>query len=362
MTTPVCLRVQSRYGGYDVHVGAGLAAGLADRLDARSLPARRVVVSQARIWRLHGRLIAPLLDRREPILLPDGERHKTLATVSRVYDLLVRSGADRDTTMVAFGGGIVGDVAGFAAATYLRGVPIVQVPTTLLAQVDSAVGGKVGVNHAQGKNLIGAFHPPAVVVADPLLLATLPRREFRSGLYEVVKYGMIAGHDLFDRIASALAAIFAREPAPLARLVAEPCRIKADIVGRDEFQEGPRRVLNFGHTVGHALEAVTKYRRYLHGEAVALGMLVAAELSVARGIMPEADRERLARLIMQMGPLPALADLSAAAALDAIRLDKKVASGRLHFVLPLVIGSVGVVGDVTDRELTKAMRKAGMQK
>jgi 3-dehydroquinate synthase len=362
MTTPDNIPVHSRHGDYVVHVGTGLAAKLGDRLESLGLPQRRFVVSQARIWRLHGRLLAPLIPRREPILMPDGERYKTLTTVSRIYDALIRAAADRATTIVAFGGGVVGDVAGFAAASYLRGVPVVQVPTTLLAQVDAAVGGKVGVNHAQGKNLVGAFYPPAAVVADPLVLATLPRRQFRSGLYEVVKYGMIASRHLFDRIADGLPDIFAREPAVLRLLVAESCRIKADVVGQDELERGPRRVLNFGHTVGHALETITRYRRYLHGEAVALGMLVVAELAVARGVMSSTDRDRLVQLIMQMGPLPALGDLSAAAALAAIRLDKKVAAGRLHLVLPLGIGSVAIVGDVTDKELTRAMRKTGMQK
>jgi len=362
MTTPVQIPVSSRHGSYDVVVGADLARGLAGRLDALPLPGRRVIVSQSRIWRLHGRLLAPVAARRAPILLPDGERYKTLATVSRIYDALIRMAADRATTIVAFGGGVVGDVAGFAAATYLRGVPVVQVPTTLLAQVDASIGGKVGVNHAQGKNLIGAFHAPSLVVADPLLLATLPRREFRSGLYEVLKYGLIASPDLLDRVADGLPAIFAREPAALHPLIVESCRIKADVVGLDELERGPRRVLNLGHTVGHALESMTRYRRYLHGEAVALGMLVASELAVARGVMTSADRDRLSRLVMQMGPLPALADLSAAAALDAIRLDKKMAAGRLHMVLPLGLGSVAVVSDVSDKELTRAMRAAGMQK
>jgi len=362
MLTTSRIQVTSRDGVYTVHVGAGLAATLGTLLDELGLPERRFVVSNPRVWRLHGRTLASLPGRRDPILIPEGERHKTLATVSRVYDALIRAAADRATTVIAFGGGVVGDVAGFAAATYLRGVPLVQVPTTLLAQVDSAVGGKVGVNHQQGKNLIGAFHPPAVVVADSLLLVTLPRREFRSGLYEVVKYGVIASRELFDRLVEDLPAVFAREPAVLHPLVTESCRIKAEVVGRDEFEQGPRRLLNFGHTVGHALEAITRYRRYLHGEAIALGMLVAAELAVLRGVMADADRERLARLIMQMGPLPALGDLSAAEALDAMRLDKKVAAGRLHFVLPLGIGSVAVVDDVKDKELARAMRKAGMQK
>jgi len=362
MTTPAQIAVSSRHGAYDVVVGADLVRSLAERLDALALPARRVIVSQSKIWRLHGRLLAPVAARRPPVLLPDGERHKTLATVSRIYDALIRLAADRATTLVAFGGGVVGDIAGFAAATYLRGVPVVQVPTTLLAQVDAAIGGKTGVNHAQGKNLIGAFHAPSLVVADPLLLATLPRREFRSGLYEVVKYGLIANRDLLDRVANGLPAIFARDPAVLEPLIVDSCRIKADVVGLDELERGPRRVLNLGHTVGHALEAITRYRRFLHGEAIALGLLVAAELAVTRGVMPAADRDQLSRLVMQMGPLPALADLSAGAALDAIRLDKKMAAGRLHMVLPLGLGSVALVNDVSDRELTRAMRAAGMQR
>ena len=351
----------SRHGAYPVHIGAGLAGQVGRLLDERALPARRLVVTNARVWRLHGKALAKVPGRCEPILLADGERHKTLTSVARVYDALVRAGADRATTVIAFGGGVVGDTAGFAAATYLRGVPLVQVPSTLLAQVDASVGGKVGVNLAQGKNLVGAFYAPALVVTDPLLLATLPRREFRSGLYEVVKYGVIASRDLFDRVVETLPAVFAREPAVLHPIIAESCRIKADVVGRDELEHGPRRVLNFGHTVGHALEAMTRYRRFLHGEAVALGMLVAAELAVARGALSADDRARLARAIAQMGPLPALADLSAAAALEIVRRDKKVVAGRLHVVLPAGIGAVTVVDDVKEKELERAMRAAGMR-
>jgi 3-dehydroquinate synthase len=361
MPPSVQIQVPSRHGAYPVHIGAGLAGDLGRLLDERALPARRIVVTNARVWRLHGKTLTKVQGRREPILLADGERHKTLVSVARVYDALVRAEADRATTVIAFGGGVVGDTAGFAAATYLRGVTLVQVPSTLLAQVDASVGGKVGVNLAQGKNLVGAFYPPALVVADPLLLATLPRREFRSGLYEVVKYGVIASRDLFDRVVDTLAAVFAREPAVLHAIVAESCGIKADVVGRDELEHGPRRVLNFGHTVGHALEAMTRYRRFLHGEAVALGMLVAAELAVARGALDPDDRARLARAIAQMGPLPALGDLSAAAALEIVRRDKKVAAGRLHVVLPTRIGEVTVVDDVKEKELERAMRAAGMR-
>jgi 3-dehydroquinate synthase len=361
MPSPIHIEVPSRHGAYPVHVGAGLARETGRLLDDRALPARRIVVTNARVWRLHGKALAKVQGRREPILLPDGERHKTLASVARIYDALVRAGADRATTLVAFGGGVVGDTAGFAAATYLRGVPLVQVPSTLLAQVDASIGGKVGVNLAAGKNLVGAFYAPALVVTDPLLLETLPRREFRSGLYEVVKYGVIASRDLFDRVVGSLTGVFAREPAALDRIVAESCRIKADVVGRDELEHGPRRILNFGHTVGHALEAMTRYRRFLHGEAVALGMLAAAELAVARGLLQKDERTRLARAVAQMGPLPALADLSAAAALDIVRRDKKVVAGRLHVVLPTRIGEVAIVDDVKEKELERAMRASGMR-
>ena len=360
--TPVRLPVTSRQGTYPVLIGSGLAADVPRLLDEARLPARRFVVSTSRIWRAHERRLARICRPADLILLPDGERYKTLHTVSRIYDALIRAEADRASTIVAIGGGVVGDMAGFAAATYLRGVSLAQVPSTLLAQVDSSIGGKVGVNHALGKNLIGAFYPPGIVVADPLLLATLPRREFRSGLYEVVKYGVIASRGLFDRVTEGLPAIFAREPAVLEPVVAESCRIKAGVVEADEHEQGPRRVLNFGHTAGHALEALTRYRRFLHGEAVALGMLVAAELAVARGAMPDDDRQRLARTIMQMGPVPPLGDLSAAQAIEIIRRDKKVVAGSLHFVLPLGIGQVSIVTDVKEKELERAMRKVGMRK
>src|SRR6185503_13476460 len=205
----------------------------------------------------HGERLAAALGGADPILLPDGERYKNLQSISKVYEALIRANADRGSTIIAVGGGVVGDTAGFAAATFLRGIALVHVPTTLLAQVDSSIGGKVGVNHALGKNLIGAFHQPALVVIDPLLLKTLPRREFRSGLYEVVKYGVIASRDLFDRVVRHTKEIFDRDPSVLVPVIVDSCRIKAEVVTADERESGVRRVLNFGHTIGHALEAVT---------------------------------------------------------------------------------------------------------
>ena len=238
-------------------------------------------MSSPLVWRLHGPRLARRRQGAEPILVPDGERFKQLPTVARIYDALVRANADRASTLITFGGGVIGDMAGFAAATYLRGIALVHVPTTLLAQVDSAIGGKVGVNHPLGKNLIGAFYQPHAVVIDPSVLGTLPRREFRAGLYEVIKYGMTSSPALFDRVARDRTAIFAREPR---RADAGHRRVVPHQGGGGRrptnAKRGLRRILNFGHTAGHAIEAVTKYRRYRHGEAVAYGMLVAAELAV----------------------------------------------------------------------------------
>jgi 3-dehydroquinate synthase len=357
-TEPVRLDVRTSTGRYPIEIAAGSSARLGAILDAAGVPARRWIVSTPTVWRFHAGGLQSA-SAEEPILIPDGERHKHVGTVGRIYDALIRAHADRASAIIAVGGGVTGDIAGFAAATYLRGIPIVQVPTTLLAQVDSAVGGKVGVNHALGKNLIGAFHPPAAVVVDPALLATLPRREFRAGLYEVVKYGVIASRPLFQRVAKNMTALIARELSVLLPVVAESCRIKARIVEQDEHETGVRRTLNFGHTVGHALEAVTRYRRFRHGEAVAYGMLAAAAVGATRKVFPAADRDALAAQLMKMGPLPSVADLSAAEILDATRRDKKVLAGRLHFVLPTAIGATVTVPDVTPEELTEALLTIG---
>jgi len=357
---PRRIPVRTPSASYVVEIGAGSSARLDSLLVSIKAPARRFVVSSPPIWRLHGAAFEELTSER-PILIPDGERHKQVSTVGRIYDALIRAGADRATTIIAVGGGVVGDVAGFAAATFLRGVPVVQVPTTLLAQVDSAIGGKVGVNHALGKNLIGAFHQPLAVAVDPELLSTLPRREFRAGLYEVVKYGVIASRPLFDRLTSSLPSIFKREPSLLADIIEESCRIKAEVVSADEREAGPRRALNFGHTMGHALEAMTKYKRFRHGEAVAYGMLAASELATARGALSTSDRDALRELITRMGPLPAVADLSATEAIEAAARDKKVVGGRLHFVLPTSIGATTTVTDVTEDELKRATEAIGLR-
>jgi len=359
---PVRIDVTTPSRAYTVTIENNAVDRLGQVLEQVRAPARRFIVSSPLVWRLHGARVARAIKGAEPILIPDGERHKQLSTVVRVYDALVRASADRASTLVTFGGGVIGDMAGFAAATYLRGIALVHVPTTLLAQVDSAIGGKVGVNHPLGKNLIGAFYQPHAVVIDPSVLGTLPRREFRAGLYEVIKYGMTSSPALFDRIGRDRQAIFARNPEVLAAVITESCRIKADVVAKDEKEAGLRRILNFGHTAGHALEAVTKYRRYRHGEAVAYGMLVAAELAVARGALAAADRKALADLIASLGPLPPIADISSAEMMEAMQHDKKMVAGRLHFVLPTAVGAATIVDDVTEKEMKRALAAVGFHK
>ena len=358
---PTRIDVRSATRTYPIFVGHGVVDQIGRWLSAAGVGERRLLISSPTVWKQHGETLMAALPGVEHVLVPDGERSKTLKTVARIYESLIRLGADRQSTIIAVGGGVIGDTVGFAAATYLRGVDLVHVPTTLLAQVDSAVGGKVGVNHALGKNLIGAFHPPVAVIADPRLLDTLPKRELRAGLFEVVKYGVIASRALFERIVTDLPGILAREPPVMAAIVAASCRIKAKVVAADEREAGPRRVLNFGHTTGHALEAVTRYRRLRHGEAVAYGMLVAAQIAASRGLLDSDDHTALTDLIGRMGPLPSVTDLSASEVLAAMRRDKKVIAGRLHVVLPNGIGDTVIVDDVTEKDTRRALRAIGVR-
>ncbi len=348
-------------GTYPVLIGAGLTRNLGAIFAEQELVANTVVITCPPVWRLHGDRLRDILGGQAPLVMADGEKAKHLATVARLYDGMVERRIDRSALVVGFGGGVVGDTAGFAAATYLRGVRLAQVPTTLLAQVDSAIGGKVGVNLTAGKNLVGAFHAPSMVVCDPEVLDTLPRREFRAGLYEAVKYGVIASRELFDHIATHLPDIFKKDPQVLTSLIAECCRIKAAVVMVDEREQGPRRALNFGHTVGHALEAISRYGRFLHGEAVGYGMLAAAALSYQRGVLPSEDLDALKAVIGHMGPLPSTADLKASDVLEAILKDKKMSRGTLHFVLPIRIGETAIVSDVSQKELRAALRTIGVR-
>ena len=353
--------VTAAAGAYAVLIGDSTIDTLGSELDRARLGPRRILVSSPRVWELHGARFKKLGAERTPVLVDDGERAKTIAAVSQVHDALVKAHADRSTVVIAVGGGVIGDLVGFAAATYLRGIRVVHVPTTLLAQVDSAIGGKTGVNHPLGKNLIGAFHAPSLVVADPTVLGTLPRREFRAGLYEVIKYGIIAEPALLDRVRTTLPAIFAREPEAVAPLVAASCRIKARVVSADERESGLRRILNFGHTMGHALEAATNYKRFRHGEAVGYGMLAALSLGVARGVTPQSLSDEVLDLVTHLGPLPPVSDISAKDALAAIGRDKKVVAGTLHFVAATKRGATTTLTDVTATELKAALKGLGLR-
>ncbi len=361
MLPPTRFEVAAAAGAYPVIIGSGTLASLPRLLDQSGLGSSRIIVSSPVVWQLHGDAFRRV-NAAAPILVPDGERFKNAVTVGRVYEGLLAAGADRSTVVIAVGGGVIGDLVGFAAATYLRGVRLVQIPTTVMAQVDSAIGGKVGINHPLGKNLIGAFHAPRLVVADPAVLATLPRREFRAGVYEIAKYGIIASAPLFERLQTSLPSLFARDEAVLAHVVAESCRIKGEIVSADEREAGLRRILNFGHTIGHALEAVTKYRRFRHGEAVAYGMLAAMQLGVSRGVTPPAAQQSLAALVASLGPLPPVADLSCKEIVGAVAHDKKIVEGTLHFVVATGIGATTTLKDVTEKELRAAVRAIGVKK
>ena len=321
---------------YDILIGAGVLQSAASWL---GLPkaGQAVIVSNATVHALHGpalhRALAPHYPRVTDVLLPDGEQHKNWISLNLIFDDLLSTGCDRKTVLFALGGGVVGDMTGFAAATYMRGVPFVQVPTTLLAQVDSSVGGKTAINHPLAKNMIGAFYQPERVVCDLDILATLPARELRSGLAEVIKYGPIADLDLLDWLETNLGALLAADPAALAHAVQRSCEIKADIVGQDERESGLRAVLNFGHTFGHAIESGLGYGAWLHGEAVACGMVLAVDLSAELGMVPAAFAHRLKTLIERAG-LPVTAPHMATQRwFELMRTDKKAADGDIRFIL-----------------------------
>jgi 3-dehydroquinate synthase len=285
----------------------------------------------------------------EVLFLPPGEAQKRLSEVETLAERMVCGGGDRSSAVVAFGGGIVNDVGGFLAAIFMRGVPVVQVPTTLLAQVDAAVGGKTGVNLVSGKNLIGSFHQPLVVLIDPDVLGTLPEREYRAGLYEIIKCGVIRDADLFRVLDQSVERVLAQEPATVERIIAAAVRIKAEVVTADEREGDLRRILNFGHTVGHALEAETQYSRFLHGEAVAFGMRAATALAERTGDLGPGDATAIQSVIEKYGPIPSLGGITAPRLAARLASDKKTIQGKVHFVLPVKIGDVRITSGIDER-------------
>jgi 3-dehydroquinate synthase len=356
------IAVRAANGKYDVLCGRGMLRELPRVVSRIRQDGAVFVVSSPRVWRHWGARIEKLLAvaRRATILIDDRETAKNLSTVERACRDLVRAGADRRALLVAVGGGVVGDVTGFVAASYARGIALIHVPTTVVAQVDSAIGGKTGVNLPEGKNLVGAFYPPKFVLADPELLSTLPPREFRSGIYEIIKYGVIGDAKVFEFLEQNLEKILRRERAALAFVIERSIAQKARVVSADERESGLREILNFGHTFAHALESVTRYRKYLHGEAVGWGMIAAARLAVEKGMFSPLDEERVAKVIAGVGPLPAWPSIAPARLIAAMQADKKTRAGRLRFVLPERIGQVRCGVHAEEEMLVRVLRECAI--
>jgi 3-dehydroquinate synthase len=358
------IRIRSASGAYDVYCGRGVLKHLRRVIESVGDKDAVFAISSPSVWRQWGARIEKIIgaSRRATILMDDRETAKNLFTVERACRELVRAGADRRALVIAVGGGVVGDVAGYVAASYARGIGLIHVPTTLVAQVDSAIGGKTGVNLPEGKNLVGAFYPAKAVLADPELLSTLPPREFNSGIYEVIKYGVIGDAKLFRFLEQNMEKLLRRDAHALSFVIERSVAQKARVVSLDERESGLREILNFGHTFAHALEGVTRYRKYLHGEAVGWGMIAAAKLAVASGTLSARDAGRVIRLTNRVGPLPAWPAVSPARLVAAMQADKKTRAGRLRFVLPERIGKVRCGVEVDAQILLQVLRECASAK
>ncbi|WP_060583990.1 3-dehydroquinate synthase [Aeromonas schubertii] len=345
---------------YPIEIGAGLL---------RQPERYRQVIKGQRVMVVTNETVAPLYletllaqlgdYRVDTLVLPDGEAHKSLSTFETVMSALLEGNHGRDTTLIALGGGVIGDLVGFAAACYQRGVPFIQIPTTLLSQVDSSVGGKTAVNHPLGKNMIGAFYQPKSVIIDIDCLATLPEREFAAGMAEVIKYGIIWDSDFFAWLEQNMARLQQLDEEALTQAILRCCAIKAEVVAEDETESGVRALLNLGHTFGHAIEAEMGYGNWLHGEAVAAGTMLAADTAVLCGMMSDAERERIRRLLLAARlPVHAPAEMDFSAFIAHMRRDKKVLNGTLRLVLPSGIGKAEVVAHVTEAQLAQVIEQA----
>ncbi len=333
---------------YTCTVQNGISAQIRDFLPAKA--GKVFVVTTPDVHELYASHLAGF----EVLHYPGGEPNKRLSVVETLADQMLARGADRSSVVVAFGGGICGDVGGFLAAIFMRGIPVIQVPTTLLAQVDAAVGGKTGVNLTGGKNLLGSFHQPHAVLIDPAVLRSLPEREYRAGLFEVVKHGIIASPELFSILAERSTSVLLQHPEVLEKIIDESVRIKAGVVSADEKEGGLRRILNYGHTLGHALEAETNYSVLLHGEAVAYGMIAAGHLAVRTGHLDQATAAELSRVIHLYGPLPPVPGVTPEALAGHIYKDKKTIQGQTHFVLATAIGKTEIVRGIAHEDVVAA--------
>lgn len=350
--------VHSKAFDYQVVVGAGAWRDL--RTFSRDRYTSAFILTEPALWQSWGQrfLRASGLKDARCLFVPAGERSKSLAMLEKLAWKMLRQGADRGSLLVLFGGGVVGDLGGFLAASYMRGIDCINAPTTVLAQVDSSIGGKTAVNVQAMKNLVGAFHPPRLVLAEPAVLGSLPPRDFRSGWYEVVKHAILEGPEFFEALSREVGKLLPQNAARLSGLVAWAARVKVDVVNRDEHEKELRFVLNLGHTYGHALEEITGYRRFVHGEAVGWGMIAVAHLARRLAVLPSEEAARIIALVRSLGPLPAIRDLSAAGIARLLPQDKKTIGGKIHWVLPERIGKVKVTPEVPREAILAAFRDA----
>jgi 3-dehydroquinate synthase len=355
------IRVELGDRSYDISIGSNIIGRIGDNLKSFGLSPKISIVSNPTVFSLYGKRVSDSIKKAGfdviTVIIPDGEEYKDLLWVQHIYDELLKHKLDRLSALVALGGGVIGDITGFAASTYMRGISYIQIPTTFLAQVDSSVGGKTGVNHKLGKNMIGTFWQPRLVWIDVETLKTLPRRELLAGFAEVIKYGVILDEGLFDFIETNREKILSLESNSLIHIIKRSCEIKAEIVSKDERESGLRSILNYGHTIGHAIETVTEYKRYLHGEAVAIGMYLEARLSQMLDLINRKQVFRIKDLIDSYGlPSEVPADLDINRIFSSIQLDKKVVAGELKFILPEKIGKVRIYKGITEESIREVLQ------
>jgi 3-dehydroquinate synthase len=352
------IRVDLGERSYNIMIGNAVLKDIGRALDKFEFSGKIALISNPTVYGLYGKTISEALrasgyDLTE-VLIPDGEEYKSLPYAEKIYEALLKARLDRKSALIALGGGVIGDISGFAAATYMRGIDFIQVPTTLLAQVDSSVGGKTGVNHPLGKNMIGAFWQPRLVWIDIESLRTLPRREYLSGLGEVIKYGVIWDEEFFAYLEANRERILKLDAATLTHVIGRSCEIKAEVVSKDERESGLRAILNYGHTIGHAIETVSGYTKYLHGEAVAIGMHLEAKLALRLGLIDQKAVSRIKSLIDSFGLPPDMpGGIGINALIETMQIDKKTVAGKLHFVLPEKVGSVRMHSGISVEDIKK---------
>jgi len=357
------IRVELGERSYTIATGSGILKDIGKSLERFDFSKKAAIVSNPTVYDLYGKTLASSLSDSGfeiiEIILPDGEEYKNLSSVEKIYEQLLKTRFDRRSVMIALGGGVIGDITGYAASTYMRGIDFIQVPTTLLAQVDSSVGGKTGVNHTLGKNMIGTFWQPRLVWVDISTLHTLSHRNFLAGIAEIIKYGIIWDSAFFNFLEKKRETLLSLNPDDIIHIIRRSCEIKADVVSRDERETGLRAILNFGHTIGHAIETATGYTTFLHGEAVAIGMHVEAILAREAGLIGSDEVSRIQHLLKTFGlPTEIPAGIDLAALFGAMKLDKKAVAGDVKFILPEQIGRVRIQGNIPEKVVQQAVKKA----